>query len=143
MLHEETSLESSSLPSGPISPLPQSSHSSSPSMQPNKRRHEVDPGDEALISSLKEVTACAKEMKEKKATKDKGPNIHFGMEVAERLNRPEPRQQAIAKVRIQQFLLDVEYPSPVPDYPPPPSHYPIQQYPPSASHSSYCGTMLD
>ena len=72
MLDEQTSLESSSLPSGPTSPLPQSSHSLSPSVQPNKHHREADPGNEALISSLKEGTAYAKEMKEKKQQKTKG-----------------------------------------------------------------------
>ena len=109
MLEEQHSSESPSV----------SSHSSSNLAQPKKRRREADPGDEALISSLKEVTAYAKEIKEKKATRDKSPNMHFGMEVAGQLDRLEQRQQAIAKVRIQQVLLNIEYPSSTPDYPHP------------------------
>ena len=109
MLEEQNSSESPSV----------SSHSSSHPAQPKKRRREVDPGDEALISSLKEVTAYAKEIKEKKATREKSPNMHFGMEVAGRLDQLQQRQQAIAKVRIQQVLLDIEYPLSTPDYPPP------------------------
>ena len=109
MLEEQNSSESPSM----------SSHSSSHPAQPKKRCREADPGDEALISSLKEVTAYTKEIKEKKATRDKSPNMHFGMEVAERL---EQRQQAITKVCIQQVLLDIEYPSSIPNYPPPSSY---------------------
>ena len=109
MLEEQNSSEPPSM----------SSRSSSHPKQPKKRRREVDPGDEALICSLKEVTAYVKEIKEKKATRDKSPNMHFGMEVAGRLDWLEQRQQTIAKVRSQQVLLDIEYPSSTPDYPRP------------------------
>ena len=131
MLEEQHSSESPSV----------SSHSSSNLAQPKKRRREADPGDEALISSLKEVTAYAKEIKEKKATRDKthkSPNMHFGMEVVGWLDRLEQRQQAIAKVHIQQVLLNIEYPSSTPDYPPPSSYYPIphDHFPASTPHSS-------
>ena len=102
-------------------------------VQPKKRRRVADPGDEALISSLLEVTAYTKELKEKTTMKGKGPNMHFGMEVAERLNRLEPWQQAIAKVCIQQVLLDIEYPSPPTDYSS--SYHPIPKHP-STPHST-------
>ena len=63
-------------------------------IQPQKRRREVDPCDQALITSLQEITAYAKERREKKATKINSPNVHFGMEVAERLDRLERNVKA-------------------------------------------------
>ena len=41
----------------------------------------------------------------------KNPDIHFGRDVGERLYRMTPCQNAVTKVRIQQVLLDVEFPS--------------------------------
>ena len=39
-----------------------------------------------------------------------GPAYHFGMELAWRLDKLSDRQMAIAKVRIHQIMLDIEYP---------------------------------
>ena len=41
----------------------------------------------------------------------KNPDIHCGRDVGERFYRMTPRQKAVAKVMIQQVLLDVEFPS--------------------------------
>ena len=39
------------------------------------------------------------------------PDTHFCMELASRLRRLPPRQNALAKIRLQQVFFDLEYPS--------------------------------
>ena len=73
-------------------------------MLPKKRRIRADEVDELLVKSLNSL----QEKKAKTVTIDE--EGHFGKQVAASLRRYTPRQRAIAKLRIQQVLTEVEFP---------------------------------
>ena len=86
-----------------------STESPSPSIpgQSQKRKRTRDPLDQLLIESMQA-------MKERRAAKIKEPpskNIHFGIEIAQRLDKMTDRQCAMAKLKILQVVTDIEYPS--------------------------------
>ena len=62
-------------------------------------------GDKALLDSLKEIQDNARERRTKKEDMD----LNFALEVAGRLRRLPPRQNACAKLQIQQLLFSIEF----------------------------------
>ena len=61
--------------------------------------------DKALLQSLKEIQETARERRAQKDDMD----FNFALEVAGRLKRLPPRQNAFAKLQIQQLLFSVEF----------------------------------
>ena len=108
-----------SLQSGP--PRPSSRELQQHRKRPRSSRDEDI--DNAIIDGFHESRERWEKRVEGKT--EQNPDIHFGRDVGERLYRMTPRQKAIAKVRIQQVLLEVEFPSeqyyqqPMPPLPPP------------------------
>ena len=75
-----------------------------PQPKPAKRKKTSrDDVDEALLRSLKDI----EEMRAKRAVDE---NDLFGKHVSAVLHRFTPRQQAQARLRIEQVLVDVEFP---------------------------------
>ena len=113
-----------------VTPSPPSTSLRPPRPSPRELQHRKRPRssqnediDTAIINGFRE----SRERWEKRV-KDKteqNPDMHFGRDVGERLYRMTPCQKALAKVRIQQVLLEVEFPSeqyyqqPMPPLPPP------------------------
>ena len=85
---------------------PSSASSMSPKrFPPSRKRKNDDPLDEMLMESIKV-------MKEKSAPKElKSRNVHFCMDIADRLDHMPDRESAIAKLKILQIITDLEYPS--------------------------------
>lgn len=79
-----------------------------------KKRVRKDDIDELLVKSLNSL----QEKKVKTVTNDE--EGHFGQQVAATLRRYTPRQRALAKLRIQQVLTDVEFP---PEFTSPGNHF--------------------
>ena len=112
-----------------VTPSPSTS-SRPPRPSPRELQHRKRPRssqDEDIDTAIIEGFCESRERWEKRV-KDKteqNPDMHFGRDVGERLYRMTPRQKALAKVRIQQVLLEVEFPSeqyyqqPMPPLPPP------------------------
>ena len=109
--------------------------------QQNSRGEEIDM---AILEGLKE----ARTRREKKSEAEhNNPDCYFGKVVGERLYRMTPHQSAIAKVRIQQVLLEIEFPneqqyyqhsvSPsIPEHLPPPPHSQSSNFYPTCSRSN-------
>ena len=118
-----------STPTGPsrsVSPCPTAAASSrstatpaSPIPQPrSQKRKRVQTREEDLDQALLQDILDSRERRRgKSAETPKNPEVHFGLEIAERLNQMTPRLKAVAKMRIQQVLLEVEFPEPT--MPPP------------------------
>ena len=98
---------SSSSASGESQPGP--SRCSSPSsLQPQKRKGLETTGeaaDRVLIQSIQSLQECSRERQSHKEDID----VNFGLEVAGHMKRIIKRQNAIAKIQIQQFLFDIEF----------------------------------
>ena len=115
---------------GVLSPISRSvSRSVSPASSimhqpvPKKRRcsNKADAAmDEVIIRSLKGI-------EDRQAKRDHRPETvdgegHYGSHVAATLRKLTPKQQAIARLQIDQVLLNVEFPCD-PSYPPPPTDF--------------------
>ena len=74
-----------------------------------KKRKKEDPLDEVLAESLKAFRE-KRSAKEQAVSLPSGPAYHFGMEIAWRLHNMTPRQRALAQLRIQQVLYEMEFP---------------------------------
>ena len=96
-------------PSGSASPA-------GPSELPPKRKRKGSNNevDNALLllsrTAIERNLTRGKREAEKNAT-PRNPETNYGLEIAETLNRFTPRQKALAKFRIQQVLLEIEFPS--------------------------------
>ena len=66
--------------------------------------------EESLDQALLQDILDSLERRAKTAETPKNPEIHFGLDIAERLNCLNPRQKAVAKLRIQRVMLEVEFP---------------------------------
>ena len=69
-----------------------------------KRASKEDETDAALLHTLGALSARPNK-------EEVNPNTHFCMELASHLRRLPPRQNALAKIRLQQVVFDLEYPS--------------------------------
>ena len=97
---------------------------SSPRPQPlNQKRRRMTRDEESLDQALLQDILDSHERRAKTAEIPKNPEIHFGLDIAERLNCLNPRQKAVAKLRIQRVMLEVEFPE---QTTPPPSSYASQ-----------------
>ena len=81
-----------------------------------KRKASSNDVDDALL--LLSKTALERRLlKDKKEAEKqawpKNPETNYGLEVAETLNRFTPRQKSLAKLRIQQVLFEIEFPTDV------------------------------
>ena len=112
--HEPSqALELSQSASTPISP--KTSRSDSPCPRKRQRaqagsRSEVDDALLLLSRTALERRLLREKKKAEKEAAPKNPEINYGMEIAETLNRFTPRQKAVAKLRIRQVLFEVEFP---------------------------------
>ena len=68
-----------------------------------KKATRGDDVDEAIIKSLKDL-------EERRTRREVGENESFGRHIGAVLRRFSPRQQAQARLRIEQVLIDVEFP---------------------------------
>ena len=85
------------------------SHSrSSGTSASNKRRAKADEIDELLVKSL--TTLQDNKMSKTEECDEDG---YFGQQIAATLRRFTPRQKAIAKLRMQQILVDTEFSEPI------------------------------
>ncbi|KAL5482216.1 hypothetical protein EMCRGX_G022513 [Ephydatia muelleri] len=85
------------------------SHSrSSGTSASNKRRAKADQIDELLVKSL--TTLQDNKMSKTEECDEDG---NFGQQIAATLRRVTPRQKAIAKLRMQQILVDTEFSEPI------------------------------
>ena len=88
--------------------------SSEPSMTnspvpPRRKKAKVDTAieeDKFLVKSLQEIQETAREHRAQK----EDTHTNFALEVAGRLKRLPPRQNAYMKLHIQQLLFNVEFP---------------------------------
>ena len=76
-----------------------------------KRRKRADPVDQMLAESIRAM----QQKQAARATREierlpSGSAYHFGMELALQLDKLTDRQMALAKIRIHQVMLDIEYP---------------------------------
>jgi hypothetical protein len=71
-----------------------------------KKAQEPDYIDLAMLDSLKEIQANIVS----KATSEQDPDMSFCVDVASRLRKLSPPQNALAKLRIQEVLYQIEYP---------------------------------
>lgn len=101
-------------------PSASSSHISMEHHQRRNKRQRVNREEEidnAIYEGLRDSRRRWEEKKEREKQRkesevaEKNPDMSFGRHVGERLSRMAPYQKAIAQVRIQQILLDVEFPS--------------------------------
>ena len=79
-------------------------------LPPKRQRKEKNEIDDALLA----LTRNAQErrlMRERKEAEKRNPETHYGLEIAETLNRFTPYQKALAKLKIQQVLLEIEFPN--------------------------------
>ena len=89
--------------------------------QPAVKKRKVSKGDEIddmLMRSLKDIQ---ERQNKRSGTDTSDGETHFGNHVAATLRRLTPKQQAIAKLQIDQILLNVEFPCE--PYTHPPSNY--------------------
>ena len=103
VLNQSTSPASSSIS---VSPGPSEPP---PKWQRKEGKNEVDDALLALARSAQE-RRIVRERKEAEK-QPRNPETHYGLEIAETLNRFTPHQKALAKVRIQQVLLEIEFPN--------------------------------
>ena len=103
-------------PASSSSISPMSSSASSPRMNnhpPAKKRKQRDEVDEALVQ-LSKSAADRQKMRERreveKLSATRNPEVNYSLEVAETLNRFNPRQRALAKFKIQKLLFEIEFP---------------------------------
>lgn len=87
---------------GPLEPSPK-----------RRRRGSNNEVDDALL--LLSRSAIERQIMQDKKEAEKNapppnPETNYGLEIAETLHRFTPRQRALAKLRIQQVLLEVEFP---------------------------------
>ena len=89
-------------------PTPGTSRSVSPS-PPVKKKAKIETamgeGEKALLQSLKEIQETARGRRTQKEDMD----ANFALEVAGRLRRLPPKQNAYAKLQIQQLLFSIEF----------------------------------
>ena len=69
-----------------------------------KRASKMDENNAALLHTLGGLAARPNK-------EEVNPDTHFCMELASHLRRLSPRQNALAKIRLQQVVFDLEYPS--------------------------------
>ena len=89
-------------------PSSEPSRTNSP-VPPRRKKAKVDmviEEDKFLVKSLKEIQETACERRAQKEDMD----TNFALEVAGRLKRLSPRQNAYMKLQIQQLLFNVEFP---------------------------------
>ena len=84
---------------------PSLSPSPTPVRAPKRNRSDSWDGDRALIQSLKDLQDGARDRRRHKEDMD----FNFALEVAGRLKRMTPRQNALAKLQIQQLLFNIEF----------------------------------
>ena len=89
-----------------VSPSPPQLDDDDSSQPPVKKKRSCDEFDDALIRHLQEKAEARKKRQEE--TEDD----HFSRHVAGVLKRLPSRAKAIARLRIEQVLLDVEFPEP-------------------------------
>ena len=89
---------------------PPKSSSRGPQQHRKRQRSPDQEIDDAICEGLCESRKRWQKRAELEA-EHKNPDNHFGRDVGERLYRMTPRQKAITKVRIQQVLLEIEFPS--------------------------------
>lgn len=70
--------------------------------RPRREQTKDEEVEDALLKTLRGV--------QEKQQASTNPNHHFGLEVAERLQQLTPHQAALAKVKIQQIMLECEFP---------------------------------
>lgn len=98
----KTSLPSSSRSSS----ISHSSRSCSLSSASCSKKAKMDAeGDRVLVESLREIQEPSQQRRALKEDID----ANFGMEVAGRLKSLHPKQNALAKLKIQQILFDMEF----------------------------------
>ena len=73
-------------------------------------------GDKALVESLREIQEASRQRRAQKDDLDTNDtnytndlDTNFALEVAGRLKRLPPRQNAYAKLKIQQLLFEIEF----------------------------------
>ena len=84
-------------------------------MSPVPKRKRIDSAgevDKALLQSLKDIQESSRERQAQKENMD----LNFGLEVAGRLRRLPPKQNAFAKLQIQQLLFSIEFQDSSNDY---------------------------
>ena len=84
----------------------------------SKRRRKTTSNDVDDALLLLSKTALERRLLKDKKEAEKqalprNPETNYGLEVAETLNRFTPRQRSLAKLRIQQILFEIEFPSDV------------------------------
>jgi len=117
-----------SQPMSPASETSSKSASPEPTEPPPKRKRKGgnNEADDALLllsrSALERRSVRDKKKPEKQVT-PRNTETNYGLEIAETLNRFTLRQRALAKFRIQQVLLEVEFPDEIHSgaMPPPPN----------------------
>ena len=95
------------------------------SVSPSPRRNDLPPAkkqritkekvDEAVLQLSKSFVERQKQKERREAEKRsevrRNPEGNYGMEVAQTLNRFNPHQRALAKMKIQQLLFEIEFPN--------------------------------
>ena len=84
-----------------------------------KRKGSSSDVDDALLLLSKAALERRLMKDRREAEKPRNPETNYGLEVAETLNRFTLRQRSLAKLRIQQVLFEIEFPSDVCMQPPP------------------------
>ena len=96
--------------------------------QPPTQRRKGCKGDDVDAVIIQSLKGSQERWAQKVTQEEEGKSLmndeegHFGMQVAATLRRLTPRQKAIAKLRIDQVLVDVEFPA--------------EPYPPTLSSNS-------
>lgn len=74
-------------------------------LQPRKKKSKADEVDELLVKSLHSL------QENKKSTRDLDEEGHYGEQIAATLRRFTVRQKALAKMKIQELLFNIEFDS--------------------------------
>ena len=92
----------------PTSHTPTSHTSTSHTTNTRKRQRQSDrDGDGALLECLSSIET---RRQERQKAKDMDPDTHFAMDIAARLRRLSPRDNAIAKMKLLEVLTNIEFP---------------------------------
>lgn len=116
--------ESESRQSTPVASTPSTSRVCTPStsractpsqalskgpQEKRRRLNREEQLDEAILEGLRE-SRMRRERREEAKAAENNADMYFGKYVGETLHEMAPRQKAIAKSRIQQVLLEVQFP---------------------------------
>lgn len=117
-----------------------------PTPVPKRKRTErrVDLEDAAISQSLKEVANAFVSSSVVPPSASQTADELFGQSIGKALASLTPHQSAVAKMRIEQVLLEVQFGSMIPQYAPRPEwengNYQTQQYIPNASQGEFSHT---